>query len=141
MSVRTLFVYGTLRSASRHPMAHRLRAGAKPLGTGTARGTLYDFGYYPGATFGPGERGRVLGEVFAVPKASRLIAELDHYEGAPPHGDGELYRLVEIEVLLDSGPTLRAVTYALTRPPLWARPVPGGDWIAHTRARAARRLG
>jgi gamma-glutamylcyclotransferase (GGCT)/AIG2-like uncharacterized protein YtfP len=138
MTVRTLFVYGTLRPASRHPMAHRLRASAKPLGTGTARGTLYDFGYYPGATFGPGERGRVVGEVFAVPAASRLNSELDYYEGAPPNGDGELYRLVEIEVVLDSGPTLRAVTYALLCPPVWARPVPGGDWIAHTRARARR---
>ena len=140
MSVRTLFVYGTLRPSSRHPMAHRLRAGAKPLGTGTARGTLYDFGYYPGATFDGEARGRVVGEVFAVPTASQLIAELDYYEGAPPHGDGELYRLVEIEVLLDTGPMLRAMTYALKRPPLWARPVPSGDWIVHTRARTARKL-
>lgn len=84
-------------------MAHRLRAGAKPLGRGSATGTLYDLGYYPGATFGTGARGRVVGEVYAVPRSSRLISELDFYEGAPQDGEGEMYALVEIEVSLDAG--------------------------------------
>jgi gamma-glutamylcyclotransferase (GGCT)/AIG2-like uncharacterized protein YtfP len=138
--LRILFVYGTLRAASRHPMAHRLRSGAKALGQGSASGTLYDLGYYPGATFGADARGRVVGEVYALRHGSRLVAEIDYYEGAPQDTEGEMYGLVEIEVSLDAGGTLSALSYALRRPPLWAKPVASGDWIVHTRARAARPL-
>ena len=138
MSVRILFVYGTLRAASRHPMARRLRSSAKTLGKGSAAGTLYDLGYYPGATFGAGMRGRVVGEVYAIRQASRLIAELNYYEGAPQDSEGDMYGLVEIDVVLDTGGTLTAQSYALRRPPLWAKPVASGDWIAHARARSAR---
>jgi gamma-glutamylcyclotransferase (GGCT)/AIG2-like uncharacterized protein YtfP len=140
MLVRILFVYGTLRAASRHPMAHRLRSGAKALGRGSAAGTLYDLGYYPGAMFGADQRGRVVGEVYAFRQGSRLDAELDCYEGGPQDDEGAMYGLVEIEVALDSGGTLNALSYALRRPPFWARPVASGDWIAHTKARSARPL-
>jgi gamma-glutamylcyclotransferase (GGCT)/AIG2-like uncharacterized protein YtfP len=140
MSVRILFVYGTLRAASRHPMAHRLRSGAKALGRGSAAGTLYDLGYYPGATFGAGARGRVVGELYALGRGSRLVAELDYYEGSPQDKEGDMYGLVELEVALEAGGTLTAQSYALRRPPPFAKPVASGDWIAHIRARAARPL-
>jgi gamma-glutamylcyclotransferase (GGCT)/AIG2-like uncharacterized protein YtfP len=138
MPIRVLFVYGTLRMASRHPMAHRLRAGGKLLGRGGTSGVLYDLGVYPGATFGGETRSRVIGDVYAVRHGSRLIAELDYYEGAPQDGEGEMYGLVEVEVAFDSGGTRAALSYALKRPPSWAKPVASGDWIAHTRARSAR---
>ena len=127
--LRILFVYGTLRMGSRHPMAHRLRAGGKLLGRGRTSGVLYDLGVYPGATFAGDARSRVVGEVYAVRHGSRLIAELDYYEGAPQDGEGEMYGLVG---------TRATLSYALKRPPYWAKPVASGDWIAHTRARAAR---
>ena len=138
--LRILFVYGTLRMGSRHPMAHRLRAGGKLLGRGRTSGVLYDLGVYPGATFAGDARSRVVGEVYAVRHGSRLIAELDYYEGAPQDGEGEMYGLVEVEVELDAGGTRATLSYALKRPPYWAKPVASGDWIAHTRARAARRV-
>ena len=138
MPVRILFVYGTLRLGSRHPMAHRLRAGGKLLGRGRTSGVLYDLGVYPGATFGTGERGHVVGEVYAVRHGSRLVAELDYYEGAPQDGEGEMYGLVEVKVELETGGSRTALSYALKRPPHWAKPVASGDWIAHTRVRAAR---
>ena len=138
MPVRILFVYGTLRLGSRHPMAHRLRAGGKLLGRGRTSGVLYDLGVYPGATFGTGERGHVVGEVYAVRHGSRLVAELDYYEGAPQDGEGEMYGLVEVKVELETGGARAALSYALKRPPHWAKPVASGDWIAHTRVRAAR---
>jgi gamma-glutamylcyclotransferase (GGCT)/AIG2-like uncharacterized protein YtfP len=138
MPIRILFVYGTLRLGSNHPMAHRLRAGAKLLGSGRTSGVLYDLGVYPGATFGTGERGHVGGEVYAVRHGSRLVAELDYYEGAPQDGEGEMYGLVEVKVELETGGARSALSYALKRPPHWAKPVASGDWIVHTRARAAR---
>ncbi len=140
MSVRILFVYGTLRVGSLHPMAHRLRAGATLLGRGSTAGVLYDLGVYPGATFSAIERGRVVGEVYAVRHGSRLIAELDSYEGAPQDGDGDMYGLVELEVALDAGGRRSALSYALKRPPHWAKPVASGDWIAHTKSRSGRSL-
>ncbi len=133
-----LFVYGTLRSESPHPMARRLRAGAKLLGKGGAAGTLYDLGYYPGATFTPEAKSRVVGEVFAVHPASQLKVTLDIYEGAETDAIGSMYGPVEVEVELDRGGRTRAIVYALKRVPHFAKPVESGDWIAHRRMRAAR---
>jgi gamma-glutamylcyclotransferase (GGCT)/AIG2-like uncharacterized protein YtfP len=132
-----LFVYGTLRSESPHPMARRLRSGSKLLGKGSAAGTLYDLGYYPGATFAPEAKARVIGEVFAVHLHSPLKAALDIYEGAEMDAIGSMYGPVEVEVELDRGGRRSALVYALKRIPRFAKPVESGDWIAHCRARAA----
>jgi gamma-glutamylcyclotransferase (GGCT)/AIG2-like uncharacterized protein YtfP len=135
-----LFVYGTLRSESPHPMARRLRAGAKLLGKGSAPGVLYDFGYYPGATFAIEVKTRVTGELFAVNSGSPLKTALDIYEGAETDAIGSMYGPVEIEVELDRGGKRSAIVYALKRVPRFAKPVASGDWIAHRRLRAARPL-
>ena len=63
-------------------MAHRLRSGARLIGRASAPGALYDLGTYPGAIFAPDRKTHVAGEVFAVEPGSRLVAELDAYEGA-----------------------------------------------------------
>lgn len=133
-----LFVYGTLRVGSSHPMARRLRSGAKLIGKASAPGALYDLGYYPGATFASDVRTLVAGEVFALEPRTRLIAELNAYEGAEIDAIGSMYGPVEIEVALDRGGNREALVYALKRVPVWAKPVASGDWIAHIRARAAR---
>ncbi|MGE5260833.1 MAG: gamma-glutamylcyclotransferase [Actinomycetota bacterium] len=133
-----LFVYGTLRSESPHPMARRLRSGAKLLGKARAVGVLYDLGYYPGATFTPEHRTRVLGEVFIIQPASPLKAALDMYEGAETDAISSVYGPVEIEVELERGGTRLAVVYALRCIPRYAKPVESGDWISHCRIRAAR---
>jgi gamma-glutamylcyclotransferase (GGCT)/AIG2-like uncharacterized protein YtfP len=133
-----LFVYGTLRSESSHPMARRLRSGAKLLGKASAPGALYDLGYYPGATFASGHKSRVLGEVFVIHPASSLKTALDMYEGAETDAIGSMYGPVEIEVELERGGTRLAVVYALKRIPRFARPVESGDWISHRRIRTAR---
>ena len=79
-----LFVYGTLRAESAHPMAHRLKVGARHIGKGSTPGLLYDFGSWPGAFFGPEEKYRVIGNVFALGPNPRLLADLDKYEGIAP---------------------------------------------------------
>ncbi len=119
-------------------MARRLRSGARLIGKASAPGALYDFGYYPGATFAPGHRTLVAGEVFAVRPGSPLKAALDIYEGAEIDAIGSMYGPVEIEVALDRGGKRDAIVYALKRVPRWAKPIESGDWIAHIRARAAR---
>ena len=43
-----LFVYGTLRRRSRHPMARRLAELAQFVGPAKIAGRLYDLGRYPG---------------------------------------------------------------------------------------------
>jgi gamma-glutamylcyclotransferase (GGCT)/AIG2-like uncharacterized protein YtfP len=134
-----LFVYGTLRSESPHPMARRLGSGAKLLGKASAPGVLYDFGYYPGATFAPGHKTRVFGEVFAMHPASPLKAALDMYEGAENDASSSMYGPVEIEVEFERGGKRLAIVYALKRIPRYAKPVESGDWISHCRIRVARR--
>jgi gamma-glutamylcyclotransferase (GGCT)/AIG2-like uncharacterized protein YtfP len=133
-----LFVYGTLRSESPHPMARRLSSGAKLLGKARAAGALYDLGYYPGATFAPDHKTRVLGEVFIIHSASSLKTALDIYEGAETDAISSMYGPVEIEVELERGGSRLALVYALKCVPRYAKRVESGDWIFHRRIRAAR---
>jgi len=137
-----LFVYGTLRAESGHPMARRLHAGARHIGSGSTPGSLYDFGSWPGAVFGPGERYRVIGSVFALGPNSRLLADLDKYEGVAPADEEErewpeaegLFHRIAIEVALDQGGRVQAWTYALKEKPR-ARLIGSGDFIADRRIR------
>jgi gamma-glutamylcyclotransferase (GGCT)/AIG2-like uncharacterized protein YtfP len=132
-----LFVYGTLRSGFPNPLAKRLQAQARFVGIGSAPGVLYDFGWYPGAMFKADARSRVIGEVFALKNAARLIAQLDHYEGtAEPDS---VFRRVAVKVSLDRGGAIEAWTYELNAPP--GRPLIGsGDFILHRRLREQRPL-
>jgi gamma-glutamylcyclotransferase (GGCT)/AIG2-like uncharacterized protein YtfP len=140
-----LFVYGTLRAESAHPMAHRLRVGARHIGKGRAPGLLYDFGSWPGAFFALEERYRVIGSVFALRPNSRLLTDLDKYEGVIPANGEErefpeaegLFHRIAIEVALDKGGSVEAWTYGLKQPPR-ARLIGTGDFIADRRLRAPK---
>lgn len=139
-----LFVYGTLRAESAHPMAHRLRVGARHIGKGRAPGLLYDFGSWPGAFFALEEKYRVIGSVFALGPNPRLLSDLDKYEGvAPTEEEREfpesagLFHRIAIEVHLDHGDSVEAWAYALKDPPR-ARLIGTGDFIADRKLRAPR---
>ena len=115
-----LFVYGTLRAESAHPMAHRLRVGARHIGKGRAPGLLYDFGSWPGAFFALEEKYRVIGSVFALGPNPRLLSDLDKYEGVVPTDEERefpesagLFHRIAIEVHLDHGGSVEAWAYAL----------------------------
>ena len=130
-----LFVYGTLRSESEHPKARRLRAQARLIGKGSVPGRLYDLGSYPAAVFDTGEKYRVLGDVFALKPGSRVLAEMDAYEGTDP-----LYKRTVLEVKLKTGGTIEAWAYGVSPAPR-ARLITSGDFIAHRnqhRPRAVR---
>jgi gamma-glutamylcyclotransferase (GGCT)/AIG2-like uncharacterized protein YtfP len=133
-----LFVYGTLRTGSGHPMANRLRVGAKHVGKGSTPGMLYDFGSYPGAVFVSEEKCRVIGDVFVL-NAPRLLEDLDKYEGVGQGGNAweHFYERVAIEVALDRGGALEAWAYQIVNPPR-ARLIGSGDFIADRRSRSQR---
>ncbi|WP_191908823.1 gamma-glutamylcyclotransferase family protein [Larkinella humicola] len=78
-----LFVYGTLLSASKHPMAQNLRQKTRLLGPGFFPGRLYDLGMYPGAVYDPVAQSNVFGEVYSFTESGwkRERKTLDDYEG------------------------------------------------------------
>ena len=140
-----LFVYGTLRAESTHPMANRLRVAARHIGRGSTPGLLYDFGHYPGAFFAPEQKYRVIGNVFTLGPRSRLLADLDKYEGVTsaqgeerewPEAEGMFHRIA-VEVALDQGGRVAAWAYGLKEMPR-ARLIGTGDFIADRRLRAFR---
>ena len=132
-----LFVYGTLRSEFPHPLALRLKSLAKFVGKGSAPGILYDFGWYPGAMFREHARSRVIGEIFALKNAQRLLlAQLDHYEGTAEPGNP--FRRVPIKVRLDRGGMVDAWTYEVRQLPERRSLIESGDFILHRRLREHR---
>jgi gamma-glutamylcyclotransferase (GGCT)/AIG2-like uncharacterized protein YtfP len=78
-----LFVYGTLLSASKHPMAQDLHQKTLLLGLGFFPGRLYDLGMYPGAVYDPAAQTAVYGEVYLFKKSvwEQEQKTLDDYEG------------------------------------------------------------
>ncbi|RRA98592.1 gamma-glutamylcyclotransferase family protein [Larkinella rosea] len=84
-SFRHLFVYGTLLSVSKHPIAEFLRRNTQLVGPGFFPGRLYDLGTYPGAVFNPEADSFVHGEIYFFPepalKNQKLLRTLDDYEG------------------------------------------------------------
>jgi gamma-glutamylcyclotransferase (GGCT)/AIG2-like uncharacterized protein YtfP len=126
-----LFVYGTLRSEFPHTLALKLKSQAKLVGLGSAPGALYDFGWYPGAVFKADARTRVLGEVYALKNAERLLAQLDYYEGTTEPSNP--FRRVAIKVRLERGGTVDAWTYEMVEPPARQRLIESGDFILHHR--------
>lgn len=83
MTIRLLFVYGTLRAGFDGPMARRLRAAGRHVGPAWAPGTLYRIAHYPG--FVPGPSGQVVGDLFALDDPEAALAWLDDYEEIGAH--------------------------------------------------------
>jgi gamma-glutamylcyclotransferase (GGCT)/AIG2-like uncharacterized protein YtfP len=82
-----LFVYGTLRRRSRHPMAKHLAAAARHVGAATIAGRLYDLGRFPGLKAPQSRDDIVHGDVYDLgADAVRTLQEMDVYENAesPP---------------------------------------------------------
>lgn len=131
-----LFVYGTLRSEFPGPLALQLKSQANLIGMGSAPGALYDFGWYPGAVFNADARARVIGEVYALWHAERLMAQLDDYEGIPE--PKIRFRRVVIRIRIERVSTVEAWTYELIELPISRRPIQSGDFILHLRRRAGR---
>ena len=123
-----LFVYGTLRARSGHPMARWLAAQARRIGAATVSGALYDLGSYPGLV--PDEAADVHGDVFELAEPHRLLPRLDAYEGFDPEAlEASLFRREPRPVRLDDARRLTAWVYLYNRPIRGARPIPSGDYF------------
>lgn len=80
-----LFVYGTLKSRSRHPAAARLRDESRWLGPAQTQGRLYGLGAYPALVASPAPGCLVSGEVFELLSPPGSLPWLDAYEGSEYH--------------------------------------------------------
>ncbi len=127
---RYLFVYGTLRAGTGHPMAQMLSARARLVGPGWAAGRLYDLGDYPGMVVPTAVGERVRGDVYELDEAAVMLAALDAYEGCAegdPQPWGFARRLTA--VALDGGGELQAWAYEYHGPLDGARFIPSGDYL------------
>jgi gamma-glutamylcyclotransferase (GGCT)/AIG2-like uncharacterized protein YtfP len=75
-----LFVYGTLRRTSRHPMARFLSDHAEWVDYAVYRGLLFNLGACPGAVASDDPEHRVYGEVYRLRNPGVLWPLLDRYE-------------------------------------------------------------
>lgn len=106
---------------------------------GRVRGSLYDFGEYPGLVLD--DAGWVAGELYRIPDLAARLHALDRAEWYDPaNGARSLYVRRRGPVRLDDGSSLDAWLYLYNDP--WGPPgrgprIPCGDWRAHLAARGA----
>jgi gamma-glutamylcyclotransferase (GGCT)/AIG2-like uncharacterized protein YtfP len=106
-----LFVYGTLRRRSLHPMARRLAETARHVGAARIAGRLYDLGRFPGLKPPRTPEDWVQGDVYALGEnADETLRVMDAYENAesPPPTP---YERACATVMLADGSDLLAWVY------------------------------
>ncbi len=111
-----LFVYGTLRRGSRHPLAGQLAAKASFLGEARFNGRLYRITHYPGAVASSQPDDWVQGDVYVLQDPTFLTA-LDRYEGCGPNDakPTQYLRLLQ-NVTLSDGTSVDAWAYIYNWP-------------------------
>jgi gamma-glutamylcyclotransferase (GGCT)/AIG2-like uncharacterized protein YtfP len=111
-----LFVYGTLHPDRAPSEIADVVKGLKPVGRGTIRGKLYDFGEYPGVVLDEKANERVDGEVFALPRDPDALARLDEYEEYRPHDpERSLFKRLKTTVTLLNGSRESCWVYVYNR--------------------------
>ncbi len=100
-----LFVYGTLKRRSRHPMAQYLAEHAAYRGEAKLRARLYNLGRYPGIV--PAADAWTFGDLYDLGSDPEVLARLDEYEGVESPSREEFFdrRLAEV-----MGPDDRPIT-------------------------------
>jgi gamma-glutamylcyclotransferase (GGCT)/AIG2-like uncharacterized protein YtfP len=125
-----LFAYGTLRSEFDTEFARNLKKHATRIGPARVRGLLYDLGEYPALVLTPSSDEWVHGEVFRLEEASRILPELDDYEGCGPNDpQPHLFERAPATVELDSGRSLTSWVYVYGHPIRGERKIPSGDFV------------
>jgi gamma-glutamylcyclotransferase (GGCT)/AIG2-like uncharacterized protein YtfP len=125
-----LFVYGTLMSATGHPMAARLAREATLLGPASIQGRLYRIAWYPGVVDTPNAEERVHGELYALTDPVTSFAWLDAYEGLlAGRGDNDYARLERPARPLATAEVM-AWVYLYQRDPDPLRLIADGRWTA-----------
>jgi gamma-glutamylcyclotransferase (GGCT)/AIG2-like uncharacterized protein YtfP len=124
-----LFVYGTLRPTLAAGEHARLVHDLEVVGLATVPGLLLDMGDYPGLVAGGGI---VHGEVLRITDPARLAA-LDDYEECG--GPEPLFCRERMVARLGDGTTVNAWGYRAARPPLAAKVIASGDYVAYVAGR------
>src|SRR5438477_12777486 len=107
-----LFVYGTLRRDSGHPMADFLARHGRWLAPARAPGRLYDLGAHPGMLPARSEADWVHGELHQLTEPAAVLAELDKYEGCvPEHPQPYVFERSLATVLAADGREYQAWVY------------------------------
>ncbi|MCI0638639.1 MAG: gamma-glutamylcyclotransferase [Gemmataceae bacterium] len=99
-----LFVYGTLRRGSPHPMAQFLAQRARYVAGGRIQGRLYNFGRYPGLKPSTDNADWVVGDLYELHNEA-IWAELDRYEDAESPQPGYFERELAAIALEDGSET------------------------------------
>ena len=125
-----LFVYGTLRAAAGTEWSRFLTAASRFVGSGRARGVLFQLGGYPGMTVCAGEDEWVRGEVYLLNDPTATLASLDAYEGCS-HNDPMPHEFERqaVNVVLDGGQTVEAWAYVYTLETQGRPRVESGDYL------------
>lgn len=123
-----LFVYGSLRRGSGHPMSTWLAAFTRVLAAGKVRGSLFRVSYYPGLVPGPGW---VVGELLELelPTAKETLVALDAFEVCAWRDDDE-FRRERSTIVLADGSEIEAWVYWFRESTQGLEAVPDGDWLA-----------
>ncbi|HMF18078.1 MAG TPA: gamma-glutamylcyclotransferase family protein [Gemmataceae bacterium] len=106
---RNLFVYGTLRRGSVHPMAAFLAQHARLVAEGKTPGRLLELGSYPGMVEAVSSDDWVPGDVFELHDPESTLAALDRYEGCDR--SNPLYIRRQTQVTLSTGKEVTAWYY------------------------------
>jgi gamma-glutamylcyclotransferase (GGCT)/AIG2-like uncharacterized protein YtfP len=107
-----LFVYGTLRRTSDHPMAAYLARHSRFVSLAKTRGRLYDLGAYPGMLPATSDSDWVQGDLFELKNPKVVLAELDRYEGCvPEHPQPYIFQRTLTNVTLPNGEIVTAWVY------------------------------
>lgn len=136
MHTKLLFVYGTLRRDTDHPMSHLLQNHSTNQEKAFFNGTLYDVGSYPAAIRSVNKADKVYGELYELLAPDLIINDLDEYEGYyPKRPKDSLYIRKKVLVhILDDG-TRTAWTYLYNRSPNNLTRIPNGDYLEYLQLR------
>lgn len=128
-----LFVYGTLRRDTEHPMAGVLAAASTYVGRGAYQGRLFRVSWYPGAIPSDFPQDRVIGDVFRIRdgRAAELFGMLDTYEGTTPEAEeAPYYRRERVRVRMGGGGEIEAWIYLFNRSTEAMGRIESGDFLA-----------
>ncbi len=125
--VTRLFVYGSLRPGSPHPMARWLARRSRLLGPAWLPGRLYALPGYPALVDASGAR--VRGELLALARPLAVLAELDRYEAAGPAVPNPEFRRVPRPVQAEGLGEVTAWVYLYARPVAGLRPLVTQEWL------------
>jgi gamma-glutamylcyclotransferase (GGCT)/AIG2-like uncharacterized protein YtfP len=133
---RYLFVYGTLRRDSAHPMARFLEQHGRFVALAKTPGRLYDLGAYPGMLRAGAETDWVHGDLYELTNPEWALAELDKYEGCvPEHPQPYVFERAQGEVISATGASHQAWLYFYSSSIDEARRILSGNYLPRPQAR------